>query len=82
MRFEGFLSLASRMYPSLHLLDFDDAFCDDSGACPPIIGNVIVYRDAHHLTATYAESLGPALRRRLAATLPDPLPKSLVSKKP
>ena len=82
VRFEGFLSLASRMYPNLHLLDFDDAFCDDSGACPPIIGNVIVYRDAHHLTATYAESLGPALRRRLAATLPDPLPKSLVSKKP
>ena len=30
-------------------------------ACPVIVGNVLVYRDTSHLTATYSRMLGPLL---------------------
>ena len=33
--------------------------------CPAVVDKMIVYRDKHHLTATYARSLGPALNRLL-----------------
>ena len=31
--------------------------------CPAVVDNMIVYRDAHHLTATFSASLGPELER-------------------
>ncbi|MFC5577120.1 acyltransferase family protein [Lysobacter niabensis] len=47
------------------LIDFTDLFCRD-GRCPAVIGNVFVYRDAHHITATYARTLAPMLAERLS----------------
>jgi hypothetical protein len=35
-----------------------------------VIGRVIVYRDSHHLTRTYADSLGPRLYAALTAAVP------------
>ncbi len=35
-------------------------FCTDQ-RCPPIVGNVLVYRDESHITATYARLLAPLL---------------------
>jgi hypothetical protein len=29
-------------------------FCSEFSTCPPIVDNVLVYRDDNHLTATYA----------------------------
>lgn len=46
------------------LLDFTDMFCRD-GRCPPIIGNIFVYRDAHHITASYIRTLAPVLAEKL-----------------
>lgn len=46
------------------LLDFSDMFCRD-GRCPPVIGNVFVYRDSHHVTASYVRTLAPMLAQRL-----------------
>lgn len=46
------------------LLDLSDAVCRAT-TCPVIVGNVLVYRDRHHLTATYARSLETALIERL-----------------
>lgn len=43
-----------------------DLFCDD-GVCPVEIGGLIVYRDIHHLTATYAASIADELLRRIDA---------------
>jgi hypothetical protein len=33
--------------------------------CPVIVGNVLVYRDAGHITATYARMLAPQLDQAL-----------------
>ena len=38
--------------------------CNDE-LCPAVIGNVLVYRDTYHMSATYAETLAPWLGRRL-----------------
>lgn len=48
--------------------DLTDNFCDES-TCYGVIGNIIVYRDKHHITATYAKTLAPALRQPLADAL-------------
>jgi peptidoglycan/LPS O-acetylase OafA/YrhL len=33
--------------------------------CPPVVGNVLVYQDNHHLTGTYALTIAPYLEKRL-----------------
>lgn len=50
------------------LVDMRDGFCD-SGQCRSVIGNVIVFRDEHHMTQTYARSLGPYLYEQLRGSL-------------
>lgn len=50
-------------------LDLTDLFCDDD-FCPAVIGNVAVYRDVHHVTATYMRSLVPFLEIRLREAIP------------
>lgn len=42
------------------LLDVDELICD-GGTCPAVIGDVVVYWDLSHLSATFAASLAPAL---------------------
>jgi hypothetical protein len=41
-------------------VDLSDVICERR-SCPPVVGNVMVYRDGSHLTATYLRSLTPAL---------------------
>ena len=48
------------------LVDMTDLLCGD-GTCSPVIGDVLVYRDKHHLTNTYVMTLAPYLEQRLAA---------------
>ncbi|MEU5154345.1 acyltransferase family protein [Glycomyces sp. NPDC021274] len=55
----------------VHKVDLTGYICD-GGACPPVVGNVLVYRDDAHLTNTYAATLGPYLGAELAAVLADP----------
>lgn len=49
-------------------LDLTDHMCGPS-SCPPIIGNLLTHRDAHHLSATFSEALTPALWRELQPLL-------------
>ncbi len=53
-------------YPNVHLLDLSDAVCRPQ-RCRVVEGNVLIYRDEHHLTASYARSLAPELGRQIAA---------------
>lgn len=39
------------------------AYLCDRRSCPPIVGDLLVYRDVNHLTATYARYLAPVLAR-------------------
>ncbi|MER5458095.1 acyltransferase family protein [Micromonospora sp. NPDC002389] len=51
---------AAATVAQMHLADFNDAICPGE-RCPAVIDGVLVYRDAHHLTATYARRLAPRL---------------------
>jgi peptidoglycan/LPS O-acetylase OafA/YrhL len=51
------------------ILDLTDQICPGSGDCPPLINDLIVWRDNQHLTATFARSLGPILAQRLERIL-------------
>jgi peptidoglycan/LPS O-acetylase OafA/YrhL len=53
----------------LQMIDTEDWTCPGSGSCPVVISGMIVFRDTHHLTATYCLSLAPALDSALAAIL-------------
>lgn len=50
-------------------LDLTDAVCGPE-TCDVVVGNVVVYRDADHLTGTYAETLGPDLDAAVRAAAP------------
>ena len=50
------------------LIDFDNVFCEPN-FCPPIIGNVIVYRGDSHLTNTFAKTLAPYILPALNAAV-------------
>lgn len=55
----------------VHKVDLTGFICGPR-ACPPVVGNVLVYRDDAHLTNTYAATLGPYLEAELAAALANP----------
>ncbi|MGW8482805.1 acyltransferase family protein [Microbacterium sp. NPDC055903] len=50
-------------------IDLSDALCDDD-RCEAVIGNIVAYRDQHHLTATFAQTLAPVLREQLEQKAP------------
>ncbi|MFX7690293.1 SGNH hydrolase domain-containing protein, partial [Acinetobacter baumannii] len=50
------------------LLDLNDYICSDEW-CLPIAGNVFIYRDSHHLTATFSTALANVLGRHLEQEL-------------
>ena len=45
-------------------IDTADWFCDDT-YCPPIIGNIYVYRDQNHISNAYAASTAPVMWNNL-----------------
>ncbi|MDD7966373.1 acyltransferase family protein [Actinomycetospora lemnae] len=49
-------------------LDLTDHLCTEA-VCPPEIGNVMVYLDDNHLSASYARSLAPVVSLLLPAAL-------------
>jgi len=51
-----------------YLIDLSDYYCSPT-ECPPIIGNVVVYRDTNHITATFARTLAPILLAELREIL-------------
>ncbi len=50
------------------LADFEDVFCD-AARCPTARDNVLLYRDAHHISATASRLMAPHLEKALRATL-------------
>lgn len=58
-------------------VDLTEHFCGPD-SCPPIQGEMLVYRDDHHLTATYARSLAPSLESALTEALTSDLATRLL----
>jgi hypothetical protein len=55
-----------KQFPMLKPLDMSDAVCRDD-YCRAVEGNVLVYHDAHHFSATYMRTLTPELGRQIGA---------------
>ncbi|WP_372494404.1 MULTISPECIES: acyltransferase family protein [Nocardia] len=55
-------------YPNVFPIDLTDAICEPT-VCPVVEGNILVYHDEHHLTASYSRSLAGALGRQLQPLL-------------
>ena len=51
------------------VVDMNSLICAPT-VCEPIIGNVVVFIDSHHLTDTYARTLTPYFEQRLLAVSP------------
>ena len=53
-------------FPLLKVLDMSDAVCRPD-FCRAIEGNVLLYHDSHHLSATYMRTMTPELGRQIGA---------------
>jgi peptidoglycan/LPS O-acetylase OafA/YrhL len=51
-------------FPMLKPLDMSDAVCR-TDICPAVEGNVLIYHDAHHISATYMRTMTNELGRQL-----------------
>ncbi|ORC09717.1 acyltransferase [Mycobacterium persicum] len=52
-------------FPLLKPIDMSDAICRQD-FCRAVEGNVLIYRDSHHLTPTYMRTMAPELGRQIA----------------
>ncbi|QWF84447.1 acyltransferase family protein [Amycolatopsis sp. CA-230715] len=57
--------------PSVSFLDFSDYVCEPD-TCPPVIGNVLVYRDENHLSAAYTSTMTPMVEEAVESALRGP----------
>lgn len=55
-------ALAAGALPGVRVVDMNDALCGKD-SCSAVVGNIIVWRDYHHMTATYALALAPYLAK-------------------
>lgn len=55
-----------QQFPLLKPLDMSDAVCRPD-YCRAVEGNVLIYHDAHHLSATYMRTMIPELGRQMGA---------------
>lgn len=47
------------------VIDMSNWACPDAHACAAVVGHVVVWRDAHHFTETYAKTLAQPLEAQL-----------------
>jgi len=64
----GLLERAAAKASGAAVVDLTASLCV-RGVCPAVANGMIVYRDSHHLTATFSRSLGPVLDRALRRVL-------------
>lgn len=57
--------------PNVSFLDFSDYLCTPD-LCPPVIGNIWVYMDNNHLSATFMRTMSSVVEREIDTTLQAP----------
>ena len=55
---------ANRLPGEVTVVDLTHLFCDEAD-CLVVVGGIMVYRDAHHMTAAFAQTLAPYVARSL-----------------
>ncbi|GAB3090774.1 acyltransferase family protein [Isoptericola nanjingensis] len=55
------------LLPSVDVVNMNDLVCTD--VCPPVIGDILAYRQGSHLSRTYVKSTTPILERRLTPVI-------------
>jgi peptidoglycan/LPS O-acetylase OafA/YrhL len=58
--------IAHGLVPEVPVIDMTDAVCQN-GKCPIVVGNVVVWRDRDHLTASYSRTVDTVLASRIGA---------------
>ncbi|MCA1245470.1 acyltransferase family protein [Massilia sp. MS-15] len=66
----GFQRALLGIPPKVRIVDMTDYFCD-SKYCWAVKDGIAVYRDPHHITATYAQKISPVLRDHINAAWPE-----------
>ena len=61
-------TLLPNVPPNVSFLDLADYLCDDT-RCPAEIGNVLVYLDDNHLTASYATTMAAVIEDQVVAAV-------------
>jgi hypothetical protein len=61
-------AIAVSGFRSVRRADFTDRFCTDA-LCRSVIDGQVVYRDANHLTSTFAQTLAPFLGHEIDNTV-------------
>ncbi|WP_084654123.1 acyltransferase family protein [Nocardia altamirensis] len=59
---------AAASFSNVFPVDLTNAVCEPQ-VCPITEGNILIYHDEHHLTASYSRSLAPELGRQLQSIL-------------
>lgn len=59
--------LLSDTPPNVFPADFSDLYCHE-GFCPPVIDNILIYRDKNHLTDTFVMRYHDVLEQAVVAT--------------
>lgn len=62
---------AAAIEPRVPVIDMMDTLCTPT-QCPMAIGNIVVWRDRHHLTATYSRTVADVLEDRVTQALGKP----------
>lgn len=52
----------------IKVIDMSDQICPDA-SCKPVVAGMLVWRDSHHVSATFAEHLRPVLASRVASSI-------------
>lgn len=60
---------AASTLEGIRVVDMTDGICGPE-TCETVVGNIIVWRDRHHLAATYVETLAPYLARQVGLPVP------------
>ncbi|QRM28457.1 acyltransferase family protein [Microvirga sp. VF16] len=66
-------SMLSPKPANVNFIDLTDRFCDEK-LCLPVGGNVLVFRDTHHITIEYSRTLAMPLGERMKQVRPDLFP--------
>ncbi|MGZ5401256.1 MAG: acyltransferase family protein, partial [Nocardioides sp.] len=65
---DGLAQTEATRSPKIDVLDLNPAFCPDAPICLPVVGDEVVWRDDHHVTAAFATSRRDAVWKILAET--------------